>query len=219
MASAGRVKDVRIMANKQGRPSGGAIVEFEDEHSAAKAISDLYDTELDGRKLIVREDREAADAGAGAGGHSGHDDRRRADRDEGPRRGGREERRDERRDDRRDERGRGAHPDREDRHPHGGEAGGHAHGGHSAVYDASRGGVFKVFVAGLPYKVDWRDLKDTFKPVGEVVHANVGTTPDGRSAGYGIVEFSDAKGAAAAVREFDNTLMLGRAISVRLMRE
>eukprot|EP01066_Platyproteum_vivax_P005850 Platyproteum_vivax@DN1757_c0_g1_i2.p1 len=58
VSSAGKVSQAEIFKEDTGRPVGCAIVEFETEEEAKKCIDTLHDTELLGRKIFVREDRE-----------------------------------------------------------------------------------------------------------------------------------------------------------------
>eukprot|EP00629_Pelagomonadales_sp_RCC1024_P017454 CAMPEP_0119261084 /NCGR_PEP_ID=MMETSP1329-20130426/1247_1 /TAXON_ID=114041 /ORGANISM="Genus nov. species nov., Strain RCC1024" /LENGTH=341 /DNA_ID=CAMNT_0007260581 /DNA_START=36 /DNA_END=1061 /DNA_ORIENTATION=- len=63
----GTVVYADVMKEPSGRSKGCGIVEFEDPAEAAAAIETLNDSELDGRPLQVREDREDRDLkGAGA---------------------------------------------------------------------------------------------------------------------------------------------------------
>lgn len=66
--SAGKVVLVDVI-NYNGRSKGCAVVEFEDKESADRAIRELGDTEIDGRKIFVREDREP-DGGRGSSHHN-----------------------------------------------------------------------------------------------------------------------------------------------------
>ena len=50
---------VDMKARKSGKPAGFAIVTFEDVETATTAVSTLADTELEGRKLLVRFDANA----------------------------------------------------------------------------------------------------------------------------------------------------------------
>jgi RNA recognition motif-containing protein len=53
----------------------------------------------------------------------------------------------------------------------------------------------------------------------EVTRANVLASPDGRSKGCGIVEFSSAEGAQRAILTLNDTELMGRQIFVREDRE
>ncbi|KAI8893860.1 hypothetical protein BC833DRAFT_606995 [Globomyces pollinis-pini] len=59
MRSAGNVTHADILLNRDGRSKGCGIVEFETVEEAQKAIEELSETELMGRTIFVREDRES----------------------------------------------------------------------------------------------------------------------------------------------------------------
>ena len=78
----------------------------------------------------------------------------------------------------------------------------------------------RVYVGNLSWNVSWQDLKDHMKTTGlEVQRANIITTPDGRSKGCGIVEFTTPEGAQQAVLTLNDTELNGRQIFVREDRE
>lgn len=58
MRAAGNVKFVDLFQEPGGRSKGCAVVEYETPKEAHSAIRDLHDTELLGRLIFVREDRE-----------------------------------------------------------------------------------------------------------------------------------------------------------------
>ena len=142
------------------RSKGCGLVTFANARDAATAISTLHDTELNGRLIFVREDRDAGtDVGTVA-------------------------------------------------------VGGKGGGGGAAGAGAS------VYVGNLAWDVSWQDLKDHFKTVGQVLHADVmmepGTT---RSKGCGLVTFANARDAATAISTLHDTELNGRLIFVREDRE
>ena len=59
--SAGTVVHAKIMEERPGRSKGWGIVEFEAPEEAVAAIEQLNDSDLDGRPIQVREDREDRD--------------------------------------------------------------------------------------------------------------------------------------------------------------
>ena len=67
----------------------------------------------------------------------------------------------------------------------------------------------------------WQDLKDHFKQVGKVTHADVAMEPDGRSKGYGLVTFANASDARAAIEQLHDSEIDGfdRKIFVREDRD
>lgn len=68
MRQAGEVTRADVLIDRAtGRSKGCGIVEYEDAADARKAIRDLHETELDGRQIFLREDREE---GGGGGSHA-----------------------------------------------------------------------------------------------------------------------------------------------------
>eukprot|EP00124_Ichthyophonus_hoferi_P005454 Ihof_evm1s795 gene=Ihof_evmTU1s795 len=59
MSKAGKVKSCEVFEYSGGRSKGSGIVEFETPEEAAVAKETLQDQELNGRKIFLREDREA----------------------------------------------------------------------------------------------------------------------------------------------------------------
>jgi len=64
MREAGEVARADIMTGPDGRSKGCGIVEYTDEEGAKKAVETLNDTELNGRQIFVREDREERGSGS-----------------------------------------------------------------------------------------------------------------------------------------------------------
>ena len=56
----GPVLNADVMQEADGRSKGCGLVTFQNKRDADRAIAELHDTELDGRKIFVREDRETA---------------------------------------------------------------------------------------------------------------------------------------------------------------
>jgi RNA recognition motif-containing protein len=72
MREAGEVLHAEVITEANGRSKGCGIVEYATEEEAQEAINTLTDTELKGRMIFVREDRETgATFHGGAGNHSG----------------------------------------------------------------------------------------------------------------------------------------------------
>merc|ERR1719399_16494 len=59
MRTAGEVAFADVMEERGGRSKGCGIVEYSTEQEAQKAVAELNDTQLGGRLIFVREDREA----------------------------------------------------------------------------------------------------------------------------------------------------------------
>jgi len=68
MRSEGDVVFAEVMTEPSGRSKGCGIVEYATPEEAQNAITNLTDTELKGRMIFVREDRETASGGGGGGG-------------------------------------------------------------------------------------------------------------------------------------------------------
>eukprot|EP00210_Caulerpa_lentillifera_P006102 g5830.t1 len=77
----------------------------------------------------------------------------------------------------------------------------------------------RCYVGNLAWKTSWQDLKDKFRECGEVVYANVMRSDDGRSKGWGIVEYESPEEAYKAVQELNGCEMNGRPLMVREDRE
>ena len=58
MRSVGEVLHADVMMGADGRSKGCALVEYQSAAEAQRAIEELTDTEIMGRKIFVREDRE-----------------------------------------------------------------------------------------------------------------------------------------------------------------
>ena len=67
MRDAGDVKFAEVMSGNDGRSKGCGIVEFSTPEEAKEACTNMTDTELNGRMIFVREDRETADGAGGRG--------------------------------------------------------------------------------------------------------------------------------------------------------
>jgi RNA recognition motif-containing protein len=65
----GTVGSAKIVKDKvSGRSKGFGFVEMEDDGEAQQAITNLYDSEVMGRKIIVNESQPKQQGGAGGGG-------------------------------------------------------------------------------------------------------------------------------------------------------
>lgn len=63
LSSVGTVVSVSVLKSSTGLSRGCAVAVFSDAEAADRAISSLMDTELEGRKIFLREDREAGRSG------------------------------------------------------------------------------------------------------------------------------------------------------------
>jgi RNA recognition motif-containing protein len=73
-----------------------------------------------------------------------------------------------------------------------------------------------LFVGNLSFSLTEADLMSTFSPFGKIVSVRIPTDEQGRSKGFGFVEFENDEGAQKAVREMNEKEVGGRAISVSL---
>ncbi|KAF9433168.1 hypothetical protein BGZ76_009807 [Entomortierella beljakovae] len=76
-------------------------------------------------------------------------------------------------------------------------------------------GTRQIYVANLPYSVNWKDLKDMFRRAGPVDRADVFMTNEGRSKGSGTVSFERSSDVSRAVSMFNGFEWHGRRIEVR----
>jgi RNA recognition motif-containing protein len=68
----------------------------------------------------------------------------------------------------------------------------------------------------LSFDTSWQELKDHFKQVAEVEHADVMEHPDGRKKGFGTVRFFNPTDAEKAINELNGKELHGRSLEVRL---
>lgn len=73
----------------------------------------------------------------------------------------------------------------------------------------------QLYVGNLPYDCTWQILKDAFKPFGQVSHAEVCETANGKTTGFGIVAYSKPSSAEKALTSMNGADFQGRKLSVR----
>lgn len=77
----------------------------------------------------------------------------------------------------------------------------------------------KLFVGGLPYKVEAEEIRELFSQAGEVVSANIIRDKfTNQSRGFGFVEMATEEAAAEAIKRFNGMEMGGRNIVVNESR-
>jgi len=197
---------------------GCGIVEFSSPSEAQRAIRELTETELRGRKIFVREDREPPGGGGGGrgGGRADAASESAARRDTPTRGGATSELA------RRGLAAAGASV-------RGGSLGSRRHDD-DPPWVAARaergsggggGGSRSVFVGNLAYSVTWPELKDHMRQAGDVVHCDIIAEPGTAmgSKGCGLVRYASFKDARRAIRELSETTIRGRPIFVREDRE
>ena len=186
MREVGDVQYAKVLQDRDGRSKGCGIVEFETPEGAAEAIEKLTDTELKGRKIFVREDREDGNKRGGGGGGGGGD------------RGG----------DNRGERNSRPPPKHD-------EKGDYDRGEANKRYEGAVEGA-SLFIGNLSWETGWQDLKDHFNEIGAVERADVAEGRDGRKKGFGFVRYGNAEDAKKAIDELNGVEFMGREIEVRL---
>lgn len=75
--------------------------------------------------------------------------------------------------------------------------------------------VYEVFVANLPYSINWQALKDMFKECGNVIRADVELDRNGYSRGFGTVIFGTPEEMEGAIERYNGYEVEGRALDVR----
>lgn len=139
MRSAGDVLHAEVMTMSDGRSKGCGIVEYATTESAARAIAELGDSELMGRQIFVREDREGGNnKAAGGGGRGGAGVVREGDG--GYLAGG----------------------------PYHAAGFGGGSGGGRGGPRGNMGNNLSVYVGNLPYETTWQELKDHMRAAGNV---------------------------------------------------
>jgi RNA recognition motif-containing protein len=77
-----------------------------------------------------------------------------------------------------------------------------------------------IFVGGLPFKVDEKELREIFEKFGEPSSVKIiMDKQSGRSKGFGFVEMEDEEAAQQAIEALDGSELYGRKIGVRVSEE
>lgn len=77
-----------------------------------------------------------------------------------------------------------------------------------------------IFVGGLPFKVDERELREIFEKYGELTSVKlIIDKHSGRSKGFGFVEMADDEAGKQAIDALDGTELYGRTIGVRVSED
>ncbi|PSN45266.1 Myelin expression factor 2 [Blattella germanica] len=208
----GEVAYVELFHDENDKPRGCGIVEFESADSVKKAVEKMHRYDLNGRKLVVKEDYDVErdrygrpqKSGGGGGGGGG---------------GG--------------ARGRDEPRGKWDPAPSmasamSGAVGGSGQNKWGNTYGLSpqfleslwiNGPlVTRVFVANLDYKVDEKKLKEVFKLAGKVVSAELSLDKEGKSRGFGVVEYEHPVEAVQAISMLHNQTLFDRKLTVRMDR-
>ena len=87
---------------------------------------------------------------------------------------------------------------------------------------AGGGGGTKLYVGNLSFDTGWQQLKDHFRnaQAGEIIRVDVMTHNDsGRSKGFAVVEYSNEIEASTAIERLNNSSLDGRPLNVRIYRD
>ncbi len=203
------------IVTQNGRPRGMGTVEFSSKAEVERAISQFDHTPFLDRDIFVRQDNPPpssngrrdrySDRGYGRdfGGRGGYG--RDYDRGYGDRGGYRS-----------NDRGYGGGygSGRFDRGGYGGGRGGYSDRYPPRRDDRPQHKGYEVFVANLPFSINWQALKDIFRECGTIIHADVRLDNYGRSRGFGIVSFENKEDVDNAIKRFNGYEVEGRALDV-----
>mmetsp|Transcript_23653 Transcript_23653/g.36501 ORF Transcript_23653/g.36501 Transcript_23653/m.36501 type:complete len:448 (-) Transcript_23653:278-1621(-) len=238
MREAGEVSFAEVMMEGHGRSKGCGIVEFETVEGAETAIQTMTDTELNGRAIFVREDREVNKGRSSTSVYVGNlsyetswqdlKDHMRAAGNvdkadiilghDGRSKGcgtvtyqkAQEATRAIRELQNTMLNGRPIFV-REDR-----EQGGNSRGYKNGGGNSGAGRNCQLFVSNLSFETSWKDLKEHFRQCGEVERAKVMAYPDGRNKGFGTVRYFNSKDAQDAIEILNGVDLMGRELIVKL---
>ncbi|XP_012268879.1 myelin expression factor 2 isoform X2 [Athalia rosae] len=208
----GKVAHVELFMDENDKPRGCGIVEFEEADSVKLAVDKMHRFDIKGRKLVVKEDYDVERDKYGRLASTRNNDRGRDDRfRDAPRSG---------------------NVGRQNMPTPGGGGG----GGGGGVGDVKFGNTYglstqfleslgisgplvtRVFVANLDYKVDEKKLLEVFKLAGKVLHVELGKDKDGKSRGFGVVEYDHPVESVQAISMLHNQQLFDRRMTVRLDR-
>ncbi|KAL6940060.1 hypothetical protein ACO0QE_003943 [Hanseniaspora vineae] len=82
--------------------------------------------------------------------------------------------------------------------------------GSKQLYDG-----FEVFIANLPFSINWQALKDMFKKFGDVKRADISLDHNQRSRGFGTVYFKTAEEAEDSIAYYAGYEMEGRKLDCK----
>nr|CAD7599735.1 unnamed protein product [Timema genevievae] len=230
----GKVDYVELFKDENDKARGCGIVKFETPDLVNKAIEKMHRYELNNRNLVVKQDfdserdkygRLVGRGGGGGGGQSrgggggggqsrGGDHPRGGDGGGGMPRGGRDE----------SPRKWGIEPSLAHLAANigaGGNKWGNTYGLSPQFLESlwiTGPLVNRVFVANLDYQVDNKKLKEVFKLAGKVEKAQVSLDKEGKSRGFGVVEFDHPVEAVQAISMLHNQMLYERKLTVRMDR-
>lgn len=207
----GEVSFIELFTDDNDKPRGCGIVEFEDPESVPKAIEKMHRHDLKGRKLVVKEFNWAEfdqERNRNRIGRDGGDNLMGNVRGGGSMRGG-------------------AGWDNPGPHqmdqssPNPQNKWGNTYGLSPQFLESlwiSGQLVTRVFVANLDYKVDEKKLREVFRLAGKVLNAEISMDREGKSRGFGVIEYEHPVEAVQAISMLHNQMLFNRKLTVRMDR-
>ena len=241
MRAAGEVLYAEVLKNPDGRSKGCGLVEYSEPSEAQEAISSLNDSELNGRMIFVREDRENHNNNESDGDHDSSPpthvtsvyvgnvsfDCSWQDLKDHMRQAGNVDQANILQFG--DGRSKGCaivtyqkpqEAQRAIRELQNSELHGRPifirEDREQSSSTSSSSQSLQLFVGNLSWDTTWRDLKAHFRQCGEVERTEVMEGPDGRKRGYGTVRFYRSKDAQSAIRRLNGVDFMGRRLEVRV---
>jgi len=214
----GDVAFVELFNDEKGKPRGCGIVEFGDKETAKQAVDVMDKYEINGRKIVVKEDVDADRdrtgrimKGGGGGDRDRHSfsDRDRSSGYQGPAENNRNLQKNGY------DRGLGRMGNSSDpSSKYGNTYGLNVQFLESLGIDGPI--VSRIFVANLDYKVDEKKLNEVFKMAGKVAGVDINKDRDGNSRGHGTVEYEHPVEAVQAISMFKDVSLYDRKMSIRM---
>ncbi|CAH2087094.1 unnamed protein product [Euphydryas editha] len=189
----GDVAYVELFNDENGKPRGCGVVEFTNSEAMKKALFVMHRYELNGRKLVLKEETgnernrlNTSRSGGGGGGRNMRDEKENW----------------------------GVNKPREPEN--------YNTYGLSLQFLESINVqpplVKKVFVANLDYKADRAKIKEVFKMAGKVRNIDLAVDKDGNSRGFAVIEYDHPVEAVQAISMFDKQMLYDRRMTVRMDR-
>ncbi|KAL0821073.1 hypothetical protein ABMA28_005705 [Loxostege sticticalis] len=188
----GDVAYVELFNDENGKPRGCGVVEFTNSEAMKKALFVMHRYELNGRKLVLKEEtgnerNRANSTRSMGGGRNNRDDKDGWGMMNKPR-------------------------DPENFNTY----------GLSLQFldsiNVQPPLVKKVFVANLDYKADRAKIKEIYKMAGKVRNIDLAVDKDGNSRGFAVIEYDHPVEAVQAISMFDKQMLYDRRMTVRMDR-
>ncbi|KAF7997319.1 hypothetical protein HCN44_005596 [Aphidius gifuensis] len=204
--SVGKVTHVELFTDESEKPRGCGIVEFEDADSVKVAVEKMHRHDIRGRKLVVKEDYDVERDKYGRL-QNGRDNGNREDRY--------------RDQPRTNQRSLGMSVTNLGLTDNTGDKFGNTYGLSTQFLESlgiNGSLVTRVFVANLDYKVDEKKLLEVFKLAGKVINIELGKDKEGKSRGFGVVEYDHPVESVQAISMLHNQQLFDRRMTVRMDR-